>query len=161
MRRVLWFLVGFLLSASLALAVTPNSIVTMQEPKVGVAQFVQGTDNAGTYKTLFTAGASGSKCNGLWSTNDDGTATHVVTIQLTRGGLRYGGVAFTTTLSQGFSPAAPALNVLNPTLWPGLPLDSDGNPYIQLQTGDSLQATYATALTAGTRISLVISCGDF
>lgn len=161
MRRILGVLVGVLLSASAALAVTPNSIVTMQTPTVGVAQFLQGTDNAGTYKTVFTAGASGSKCNGLWSTNDDGTATHVVTLQLTRGGIRYGGVAFTTTLSQGFSPAAPPLNVLSPTLWPGLPLDSDGNPYIQLQSGDSLQATFATALTAGTRINLAVSCGDF
>jgi hypothetical protein len=161
MRRLLLLLSSVLLSGGPAWAVTPNSIVTMQEPKVGVVQFLQGTDNAGTYKTVFTAGASGSKCNALWSTNDDSTTLHVLTIQLARGGIRYGGVAVITASNQGYSTGIPALNLLSPTLWPGLPLDSDGNPYLQLQSGDSIQATFATALTTATRINLIISCGDF
>jgi hypothetical protein len=133
----------------------------MQTPTRGIVQFLQGTDSAGTYKTLYTAGTNGSKCNALWLTTDDGTATHVVTVQLTNGGVRYGGLAVLTVLSAGFANGVPALNLLAPTLWPGLPLDSDGNPYIQLASGDTLQATFATALTASTRISLVASCGDY
>lgn len=168
MRRWLMFSGLLLGSVGLALAaVTPGSIVTLQAPAVGLVQFLQGTDSAGTYKTLFTAGvggtpsSSGSKCNALWLTTDDGTATHVVTVQVSRGGIRYGGVAVTTTLSQGFVNGTPPLNLFAPTIWPGLPLDSDGNPYLQLMAGDLLQATYATALTASTRINLVINCGDY
>src|ERR1700727_2044141 len=52
-------------------ATTPNSVVTAQTPNRGVVQFLQGTDSAGTYKTLYTAGANGSKCNAMWSTNND------------------------------------------------------------------------------------------
>ena len=50
MRRVLWWVAGFLvLGVPLTFgAVTPNSIVTMQTPTVGVVQFLQGTDNAGS-----------------------------------------------------------------------------------------------------------------
>ena len=35
-------------------AVTPNSDVTPQTPNNGKVQFLQGTDSAGTYKTLYT-----------------------------------------------------------------------------------------------------------
>jgi hypothetical protein len=162
MRRLLVLWGVLVLGVAPALAVvTPNSIVTMQTPTRGIVQFLQGTDSAGTYKTVYTAGTNGSKCNALWLTTDDGTATHVVTVQLTNGGVRYGGLAVLTVLSAGFANGVPALNLLAPTLWPGLPLDSDGNPYIQLASGDTLQATFATALTASTRISLVASCGDY
>jgi len=142
-------------------AVTPNSVVTLQTPTRGLVQFLQGTDTAGTYKTLYTAGTNGSRCTGMYLTTDDGTATHLVTIQVVNGGVRYGGVALTTALSAGFANGTAALAPMAPTLWPGLPLDSDGNPYLQLVSGDTLQATYATALTAGTRISLVAICGDY
>jgi len=142
-------------------AVTPNSPVFMQTPTVGKVQFLQGTDTAGTYKTLYTAGTNGARCNAMWLTTDDGTVTHLVTVQVVSGGIRFGGVAAATTVSQGFLNGTPPLNLLAPTLWPGLPLDSDGNPYIQLATGDTLQATYATALTAATRINLIVSCGEF
>jgi len=162
-RRVMGFLalLGAFLAGSSWAAVTPNSPVFMQTPTVGKVQFVQGTDSAGTYKTLYTAGTNGARCNAMWLTTDDGTTTHLVTVQVVSGGLRFGGVAALTLQSQGFVNGTPALNLLAPTLWAGLPLDSDGNPYIQLATGDTLQATYATALTAATRINIVVSCGEF
>jgi hypothetical protein len=142
-------------------AVTPNSAVTMQTPTRGLVQFLQGTDSAGTYKTIYTAGSNGARCNALWLTTDDASATHVVTVQITSGGIRYGGVTVLTVVSSGYVNAVPSMNLLAPTLWPGLPPDSDGNPYIQLASGDTLQATYATALTASTRINLVAFCGEF
>jgi hypothetical protein len=160
-----WMVSGWM--ASSQAAVTPNSAVTMQTPTRGVVQFLQGTDSAGTYKTVYTAQApgpaasNGARCNALWLTTDD-TVPHLVTVQLTNGGIRYGGTAVLTIASAGYVNAVPAMNLLSPTLWPGLPLDSDGNPYLQLASGDTLQATYAApALTASTRINLVISCGEF
>jgi len=156
-------LLGAVLGGTSWAAVTPNSPVFMQTPTVGKVQFLQGTDSAGTYKTLYTAvtPGNGARCNALWLTTDDGAVAHAVTVQVVSGGIRYGGMTVLTSLNQGFVNGTPALNVFAPTLWPGLPLDSDGNPYLQLAPGDTLQATYTTALTSATRINLVISCGEF
>lgn len=159
------FLLGLALLAAFAInavaATTPNSIVTAQVPSRGIVQFLQGTDTAGTYKTLYTAGSNGSKCNAMWSTNNDGTTTHLITVQVVNSAVKYGGVAVTSVLSAGFANATPAQNLMVSSLWPGLPLDSDGNPFIELNTGDTLQATFATALTTSDLINIVANCVDF
>lgn len=143
-------------------AVTANSIVTAQTPNRGIVQFLQGTDAAGTYKTLYTAGANaGSKCTAVWETNNDGTATHLVTLEVVNGGVKYGGVAMATVINDGYATGVPAKNLMASTNWPGLPLDSDGNPFVFLAVGDTLQATYATALTTSDKINLEAVCVDF
>jgi hypothetical protein len=162
-RRILGFLAllaAFFGGPSWA-AVTPNSPVFMQTPTVGKVQFLQGTDTAGTYKTLYTAGTNGARCNAMWLTTDDVSAQHLVTVQVVSGGIRFGGTVIGTFGPHGYALSHTTLNVLSPTVWPGLPLDSDGNPYLQLATGDSIQATYGTALNAGNRINLIVSCGEF
>jgi hypothetical protein len=147
-----------LLALSADAATTPNSIITAQTPNRGLTQFLQGTDAAGTYKTLYTAGANGSKCNAVWGTTNDGTVTHVITLQILNGGHFYGGNAVTLALSAGFN----GTNAPSQTIMPmGLPNDSDNNPYIQLISGDTLAVTFATALTAGTLINVVASCADY
>lgn len=142
-------------------AVTPNSIITAQIPNRGIVQFLQGTDAAGTYKTLYTAGINGSKCFGMYETNNDGSATHLVTVQVVNGGVRYGGMAITTASNDGFANAAPAKALMSNTNWPGLPIDGNGNPTIYLVSGDTLQATFATALTSSDLINIYVSCVDF
>ena len=142
-------------------AVTPNSFVSPQTPNRGIVQFLQGTDTAGTYKTLYTAGANGSRCYGIWSTNNDASATHLLTLQIVNGGVKYGGVAITSVESAGFANATPAQNLTSATNWPGLPVDQYGNPYIQIVSGDTLQATFATNLTSTDLINIVASCSDF
>jgi len=142
-------------------AVTPNSIVTGQTPNRGRVQFLQGTDSAGTYKTLYTAGVNGSKCFGLFETNNDASATHLVTVQVFNALVGYGGVAVTTASSDGFANATPPKAFMSPTNWPGLPVDSNGNPYINLISGDTIQATFATALTSTDVVNLYISCTDY
>ena len=54
-----------LMATPVLAATTPNSVVTAQTPKLAVVQFLQGTDTAGTYKTLYTGGANGSKISGM------------------------------------------------------------------------------------------------
>lgn len=162
LKRALGFVCGlaFLSSAAFA-AITPNSIVTPQTPTRGVVQFLQGTDTAGTYKTIYTAGTNGSRCNALWSTNNDASATHLLTVQIVNGGVKYGGIAITTAVNQGFANGVAAINLFSPTNWPGLPIDTAQNPYLQLASGDTLQGTFATALTASDLINLVASCQDY
>lgn len=168
---------GPILAAIVALAVpaawatTPNSIVTPQTLQRGVVQFLQGTDTAGTYKTLYTAGASGSRCVALQTTNNDGSATHLLTFQIVNATVKYGGTAITTISNAGFANSTPAQIItkipsFSPTIaatglpvWP-LPEDSDGNAYIQMVSGDTLQVTFATVLTAATVINVYVSCAD-
>lgn len=151
----------FALSLPALAAVTPNSVVTAQTPNRGIVQFLQGTDTAGTYKTLYTAGSSGSKCFALWETNNDASATHLVTVQIVNSAVKYGGVAVTSVLSEGFANGVPAKNFFSSSIWPGLPMDSDGNPYLLLVSGDTLQATFATALTSTDVLNLTAVCVDF
>lgn len=142
-------------------AVTPNSIVTAQTIKRGVVQFLQGTDVAGTYKTLYTAGANGSKCFGMVETNNDGSATHVVTVQVFNGAVGYGGTAIISASNDGFINTAPPKAMMSPAAWPGLPIDANGNPFIYLVSGDTLQATFATALTSMDVLNIFVSCVDY
>ncbi len=142
-------------------AVTANSVVTPQTPGRILCQFLQGTDTAGTYKTCYTGGANGSKCSALWETNNDGSATHLITAEIVNGGVNYGGVAVTTVSNDGYSNGVPAKNFLSAGLWPGLPTDSDANAFFYLANGDTLKATYATALTSGKWVSLVGVCADY
>lgn len=142
-------------------AVTPNSIVTPQTPSRGVVQFLQGTDSAGTYKTLYTAGSNGSKCIAIWETNNDGSATHLITVEIVNSSVKYGGVAVTTASNDGYANSTPAKNLMSTANWPGLPIDSDGNPFFFLASGDTLQATFATALTSSTKVNLVAICADY
>jgi hypothetical protein len=130
--------------------------------------FVQGTDSAGTYKTIYTGGASGSKIIGIYYTNTDGTATHLLTTQYSDSTTDHcatattcgGGQQNTTELNQGFVIDTGAGDVIDE--WNGLPQDSDGNKYIFLKDNtDTLEMTFATALTAGTKINVVVMAVDF
>ena len=157
----------FLFAAALGLlishadaATTPNSVITAQTPNRGVVQFTSSS-TAGTYATLYTAGTNGSRCNAMWTTNNDASATHLVTVQIVNTSVKYGGTALTSVSSAGFANATPAQNLMSSTVWPGLPTDSDSNPYLQLVTGDTLQATFATAITSTDVLNIVVSCADF
>jgi hypothetical protein len=161
MKRLLAFLASTAICSGAFATTTPNSFVTPQTPNRGVVRFLQGTDSPGVNKTLYTAGANGSRCYGMWMTTNDGTATHLVNIEHTTGVFATFGVAITTVLGAGSSAGVPAQALMTPSTWPGLPIDQYGNPYLQLNSGDGILALYSTALTAGTQINVYVSCEDF
>lgn len=161
MKKILGFLAFVLFAGAVSAATTPNSIVTAQTPSRGIVQFLQGTDSPGTYKTLYTAGTNGSIIKGLFVTTNDPSASHLVTCQLVNGGVKYGGVAATIAISSGFANAVPQVNLMSPSNWLGLPLDSDGNPYLLMNSGDTLQCTYATTLTSTDLINIIAITSDF
>src|SRR5439155_5122811 len=115
----------------------------------GCTTTASSTDAAPTWVTLYTGGANGSKITGLYLTSTDATA-HVVTCVLNKNGARAGGVAITTgTTKPGFANAVPAINLLAPSVWSGLPYDSDGNSFIFLSnSNDKIDCRFATALTS-------------
>lgn len=156
------FALLFLLFAFPAFAATtPNSIVTPQTPNRGVVQFLQGTDTAGVYKTLYTAGTNGSKIVGLSTNNNDGSATHLITCQIVNTAIKYGGVSLTSVESAGFASGTNGQNLLSSTLWPGGYTDANGNYALILISGDTLQCTFATALTSTDLINILVTAMDF
>lgn len=146
------------------MAVTPNSVITPQTPKMTPQNFVQGTDSAGTYKTLYTAGANGSKVVGIVMTTDDGSASHVVSLAITRSATDYVIGAYTLPINSGTDGSTAGVDLLagGPSgLIRGLPVDNDGQTYLLLESGDTLRATFATALTASKRINVMTIGADF
>ena len=160
MKKLLSLLFMLVCSTAQA-AVTQNMIVTAQTPKLAVVQFLQGTDAAGTYKTLYTGGTNGTKVSGLWSTSEDGTAAHVVTCQLVRSAVMYGGEATNVPLNSGYAAGAAAVNLMSAVVWPGLPIDGNGNPYLYLSASDLIQCTFSTALTTATYLNVGAIVSDF
>ena len=153
-------LAGVLFSTTAFAAVTPTPAM-LQTPNVAVQNFVQGTDSAGTYKTVFTAGSNGSVVRGMMVTSTDSTTTHLVTCAVVRSATNYIFTAFTAPLGAGTTITNPAVAPLTATITPGLQLDADGNPTLYLKSGDTLACTYATTLTSTTQINVVAIGADF
>lgn len=151
-------------------AVSQNLFVTVQTPKNGTVTFVQGTDTAGTYKTLYTGGANGSKIKAIWVTSNDASAAHLVTVQLSTSTSAHcspqsncvGGVAVTIPVNAGFANAVPGVNFMAPANWTGPPVDSDGNPFLYLSgSSQTLEVTFATTLTSSDQIGVTVIAEDF
>jgi hypothetical protein len=143
-------------------AVTPNSTINPQTPDVQVQNFVQGTDSALTYKTVFTPGANGSRLYAIFESNNDGSATHLVSCEIYVGSVAYVFTATTTASSDGFANATPAKNLLTTTTMPGLKVDSNGNSYLELSSSsDLVKCTFATALTSSTLINIIAVGADY
>jgi hypothetical protein len=161
-----------LIAFSLALMAAPawgaSAPIFPGSVRVTVTTFVQGTDTAGVYKTIFTGGASGSKVIGIYITNTDGTASHHMIAQYSNSTTDHcatattcgGGQQTTPDLNAGFVIDTGANDVIDE--WNGLPQDSDGNKFIYVTDNtDTLEMTFETALTASTKISVVVMAVDF
>lgn len=142
-------------------AVTQNVVVAPITPNRGITQFLQGTDVAGTYKTVYTAGANGSDISSIVLNNNDPSATHLMTCQLVNGGVKYGGAAITPVVNSGFATNVPPVNMIDPGIWPGLAADPNGNPILRMISGDTLQCTFATALTSTDLINVYVEAWDY
>ena len=138
----------------MAVTATP---VFVQTPKITPQSFIQGTDAAGTYKTVFTAGANGSKVIAILVNTDDGTATHILTLRVLRSAVGTNLVKYLLPINSGGDGTAAGIDMLagGPlNLLAGLPTDNDGQKYLFLESGDTLELTFATALTTAKRIDV-------
>lgn len=178
MRRLLALLMA--LWAATAQAVpTANSLITVQTPKHPMLGFTLTANCTastapvgcctgsgagcviGTYYDFVTAGSNGTKCTAIYATSTDGTNAHLMTLRVLRGSSSYTLTAVSVPLSSGSAAAVPAVNFITAGVTPGLGIDSDGNSFFFLESGDKIQATHATAITTGTQVNLHADCGDF
>lgn len=144
------------------MAVTPNSVITLQTPKLDNL-FLSTAIAPGVASNVSIGSVNGTKITGMWASNSDAGATHLLSFGISRaGGGMAGCGAVTIPASAGVANGVPPVNLLSPTIWPGLPVDSDGNPFFFLQsTADIFQAQYGTTLTTGASINVFAVRGDF
>lgn len=144
------------------MSLTPNSVITAQTPKNGKVQIANadGTNQ----KTVYTAGANGSKITGLILTSTD-TSPQNIQVSITNGGTSYLLGTVTVGAGAGSNGVTSSVNAFSQSSTPailGLPLDSDGNPYLLLVSGDTLTVASTAAVTATKIITAsVLAAGDF
>jgi hypothetical protein len=131
--------------------------IFVQTPKITPAAFVNA-DAANTKKTILTAGSAGTKVVAVNSTSTD-TVSRICQLWLTRSAVSYLlGSAVVLTLS-GTDGIVTTQNVL--LLFPGLPVDNDGQRYLFLESGDTLQASFTTQVTAAKEIDVYAIGANF
>lgn len=116
--------------------------------------------DAQAQKTGYTAGASGSKIIAIIVTSTD-TATCDIQTSITNGGTSYPLGTKTIAISAGTVAGTNAVNLLDPTNMVGLPIDSDGNPFVYLISGDTLTFESLVTVTSGKTIVIHVFGMDF
>lgn len=128
-----------------------------KQPMNGRVQIVNA--DAQAQKTIYTAGANGSKLTSLLAVSTD-TSSRDVQISITNGGTSYPIGTVTIPAGAGNTGGVAAQNILGGLV--GLAVDSDGNFYIHLQSGDTLTASaLATVTTAKTITVSTPTAADF
>lgn len=140
------------------MATTPNSAILPQTPKLGLVQIANA--DASNLKTVVTAGANGAKVSSLMLSSSD-TSARDVTWGISRSGTFYPLGTVTVAITAGQIAATPAVNAFALTPCPGLPLDNDGQPYVLLQSGDTLDVKALATVTSTKAITAASTFGDF
>ncbi len=140
------------------MTVTPNSTISVQSPRLGLGSIANA--DASNLKTVFAAGANGAKITSLTLSNSD-TSPRDVTWGVSRAGTFYPWGSVTVPLSAGQAAGVPSVNAFSPAVAPGLPIDSDGQPYLLMQSGDTLDFKALTTVTAAKNVMGLATAGDF
>lgn len=110
--------------------------------------------------TIATPGASGSKLIGIIATSTDSSSRDVA-VKITNGGTDFILGTKAVPANAGFAAGTPAVNLLDPAVIVGMPIDSDGNPFLYLMSGDTLTAATLVQLTAAKVINLTAIYSEF
>jgi hypothetical protein len=118
--------------------------------------------DASGLKTIATGGTNGTKINAIVVTSSD-TVARNVTWGITTGGVFFplGTISIPITAGQ-VDLTNVAVNLLDISKTPGLPIDADSNPYIFLSSAsDTLQIKSLTTVTAAKEIDITAFGADF
>lgn len=150
--------VAVLMLAALSIAAVTITPVFVQTPQLMVIQL----PTAGLTPQALgpTPGADGTKCTGMTATN---TSANPYTLQVTfiRSAVNYVQMTVLVPANSGNTAAALPINMMSAANWPGLPIDSDGNPFFYLKSGDGLQANSTVVMADPAKVSVMAVCGNF
>lgn len=136
-----------------------NTVPFLQTAKITPATWTNA-DSANTKKTVVTAGSNGSKVVALLATSTD-TSARAAQIWLTRSATSYLLGSVSVPAASGSDGTTAGINLLGVTLIPGLPVDNDGQVYLFLQSGDTLQVSFTTQVTSAKAVDVVCVSADF
>lgn len=137
------------------MAANPVFVAT---PKITPAAFTNA-DAANTKKTIHTAGASGSKVTAVIATSTETANARVGQLWLTRTATSYLLGSFNVPVNSGFDGSAFTINAL--LTMAGLPIDNDGQVYLFLESGDTLQVSFTTQVAATKEVDVTCIAGNF
>ena len=127
------------------MAFTQNVFPTLlRMPRKGLVQILNADGTA--QKTVITAGANGNKVVALIATSTD-TAAQNIQVSIVRNATTF--VLATTAVPAGAGNAAGTSPVDLLAIVPNLPRDQDSQPYLFLESGDTLVVNSGAAVTAG------------
>jgi len=158
--------------ATAAWAAVTATPVFSQAPRLGRIQLLNGTgayaiaSGAATVtNTLaaFTCNATnGSKITGMVVGSNDSAARDVTVFMVPTSNVPYIVTTVTIPITAGQVAGTPPVNMLSPANTPGLPVDSDGNPYLLCEAGDVIRVgVRTTAVTTNLAITVLTVGSDF
>ena len=163
MRRLIALVFAALLAAApfAQAAVTANSFITPQTPQgYTPAQIVNGTGTS-TYVTILTGETNGSKISSILVTSTD-TIIHTVSCAIKVSSTSYQLFQVLIPAITGDTPSVLPLQLISQGVMPGLPQDSDGQPYLVLASGMIFQCeVLTTAVTSPDAITFIPQGADF
>lgn len=146
------------LIAPLLAAVTANSPITVQAPKLALVQINNGDGT--TPQTLYSCGSNGSKIVAMFAATTD-TSADTLQVSIVRSSTTYLLETVTVPLSSGNAAGTPPQPLMGPLYTPGLPVDLNNNQYLYCQSGDTLEVGATSAVTSSKIVSVWAVVGDF
>lgn len=136
------------------MSVSPNSIITPQTLQAGSPTNGLTNANGTAAITVFTAGTNGSILAGLNVYSTD-TSTGTITLNKVVSAVTYPLVTTTIPIQAGNVTGTAPVNLLSAAIFPGLPKDQYGNPFLSLANGETLTVAMSVAPTSGKVFSVV------
>ena len=132
------------------MAVTPTPVYA-QAVNNGVQSFANADGQ--TKKTIFTAGANGSRLTEILVSSTDTSARDIV-VGITVSATNYDLFIVNIPITAGTVNSAPTVSYLKQAQCPGMALDAYGNPYLDLPSGTTVYAYAPVSVTAAKQINV-------
>lgn len=138
------------------MATSPQPIFPQSWITAGLA-IVNATGTTVTAVTATTA--NGSQVKNLQATSTETATAHDLAVYKNSGGTNYLIGTVAVPINSGFTSGAPPINLLQNL--PGLPVDSNNNPYISLAPTELIEVAVVVAVTSGKTLTVVATSDVF
>lgn len=127
-------------------------------PKLGVVKIVNA--DASAQKDVLAAGSSGTKVVSVTAVSDD-TSARVLQLSVLRSAANYILGSVSVPAASGTDGTTAAVDLLAAALVPDLPVDNDGQRYLFLESGDTLQVKSLTTVTSAKTVTVAAVAAHF
>jgi hypothetical protein len=140
---------------------TQNPVATRVKVPQGTFTQISNSTGGNTWVNLFTANTNNTKLVGIIITNTD-TAAHVVQISGSNGTVNFFIGSANVAGNSGYDGVTNSVSFFNQsTMVNTLPQDNDGQSYLFVPAGNSIQAQVTTAMPFGKIMNFTSIYADF